>query len=72
MVPSPKATPHVLLGHNAFSKGEKTKRRSVADRPGLVVAFRDQQKYISPSDDIMSPATQKLNAYKSKHFSTAK
>ncbi|KAH7122587.1 hypothetical protein B0J11DRAFT_569377 [Dendryphion nanum] len=26
-----------------------------------------QQQYISPSDEIMSPATQKLNAFRNKH-----
>ncbi|KAF2174475.1 hypothetical protein K469DRAFT_708713 [Zopfia rhizophila CBS 207.26] len=26
-----------------------------------------QQNYISPSDEIMSPATQKLNAFRNKH-----
>lgn len=29
---------------------------------------RSGQKYVSPSDTIMSPCTAKLNAYKSKHF----
>ncbi len=29
---------------------------------------RSSQKYVSPSDTIMSPCTAKLNAYKSKHF----
>ncbi len=29
---------------------------------------RSNQKYVSPSDTIMSPCTAKLNAYKSKHF----
>jgi hypothetical protein len=31
-------------------------------------AFRNQQTYISPSDTIMSPATQKLAAFKNKHI----
>ncbi|CAA9957866.1 hypothetical protein CFE70_001429 [Pyrenophora teres f. teres 0-1] len=26
-----------------------------------------EQKFVSPSDDIMSPATQKLQAFKTKH-----
>lgn len=26
-----------------------------------------QQTYVSPSDEIMSPATQKLNAFRNKH-----
>lgn len=30
---------------------------------------RAQQTYISPSDNIQSPATQKLNAFKSKQMS---
>ncbi|KAF2205170.1 hypothetical protein GQ43DRAFT_477626 [Delitschia confertaspora ATCC 74209] len=28
---------------------------------------QDQQTYVSPSDEIMSPATQKLNAFRNKH-----
>ncbi|KAF2474072.1 uncharacterized protein BDR25DRAFT_301571 [Lindgomyces ingoldianus] len=28
---------------------------------------QNQQNYISPSDEIMSPATQKLNAFRNKH-----
>ncbi|USP78699.1 hypothetical protein yc1106_05973 [Curvularia clavata] len=28
---------------------------------------KQDQKYVSPSDDIMSPATQKLQAFKTKH-----
>jgi hypothetical protein len=31
-------------------------------------AFRNQQTYVSPSDTIMSPATQKLAAFKNKHI----
>jgi hypothetical protein len=31
-------------------------------------AFRNQQAYVSPSDTIMSPATQKLAAFKNKHI----
>jgi hypothetical protein len=31
-------------------------------------AFRHQQTYVSPSDTIMSPATQKLAAFKNKHI----
>jgi hypothetical protein len=30
--------------------------------------FRNQQAYISPSDTIQSPATQKLAAFKNKHI----
>jgi hypothetical protein len=32
------------------------------------LAFRNQQAYISPSDTIMSPATQKLAAFRNKHI----
>jgi hypothetical protein len=32
------------------------------------LAFSNQQTYISPSDTIMSPATQKLAAFKNKHI----
>lgn len=28
---------------------------------------RRAQQYVSPSDEIMSPATQKLQAFKTKH-----
>ena len=28
----------------------------------------DQHAYVSPSDNIMSPATQKLAAFKNKHL----
>ncbi|KAI9700335.1 MAG: hypothetical protein M1836_002350 [Candelina mexicana] len=31
-----------------------------------------QQTYISPSDNIMSPCTQKLSVMKNKHFTKAK
>ncbi|KAI9760203.1 MAG: hypothetical protein M4579_001819 [Chaenotheca gracillima] len=30
------------------------------------------QKYISPSDNIMSPCTEKLSAYRNKHFKKIK
>ncbi|KAJ9642830.1 hypothetical protein H2201_005413 [Coniosporium apollinis] len=33
---------------------------------------QNQQTYVSPSDNIMSPATQKLNAFKSKQVNTMK
>ena len=32
------------------------------------MGYRSQQKYISPSDTIMSPCTAKLSAYKNKQF----
>lgn len=33
---------------------------------------KDGQKYVSPSDNIMSPATAKLNAFKNKQVGKAK
>ncbi|MCJ1371610.1 hypothetical protein MMC20_002829 [Loxospora ochrophaea] len=33
---------------------------------------KSKQTYVSPSDNIMSPCTAKLSAYKNKHFMKAK
>ncbi|KZF22618.1 hypothetical protein L228DRAFT_268005 [Xylona heveae TC161] len=44
-------------------------------RQMLEARMKDQPNepsYVSPSDNIMSPCTQKLSAYKNKHFSKVK
>ncbi|EUC49018.1 hypothetical protein COCMIDRAFT_2086 [Bipolaris oryzae ATCC 44560] len=54
----------------AMESPEKTKIKSLEyHRQVLHSRLDDKQesKYVSPSDDIMSPATQKLQAFKTKH-----
>ena len=48
-------------------KSAKTKIRSRVKKIAQKLR-RIQQTYISPSDGILSPATQKLAAFKSKHM----
>ena len=48
-------------------KSEKSKFRSRVKKIAQKLC-RIQQTYISPSDGILSPATQKLAAFKSKHM----
>ena len=47
----------ILMGVYYFGQGQ-----------GLMIMQRGKQVYISPSDAVLSPCTQKLSAYKGKSF----
>lgn len=68
--PSPvKEKPKSLEYHRQVLESRLKNEQSVGESPvneGSNNARRTQQ-YISPSDEIMSPATQKLNAFRNKH-----
>ena len=50
----------------AVESVQPKKKNTIADPKRLL--NRIQQTYISPSDTILSPATQKLAAFKNKHL----
>jgi len=57
----------VLENKPGYQKSEKSKLASRVKKIAQKLC-RIQSTYISPSDGILSPATQKLAAFKSKHM----
>ncbi|KAL2760774.1 hypothetical protein ACRALDRAFT_1066774 [Sodiomyces alcalophilus JCM 7366] len=59
--------------HNGAAEDENKKPIHLHQTTGLTRDPRDRTKqYISPSDNIMSPCTAKLNAFRSKKIGKAK
>ncbi|KAG8424577.1 hypothetical protein J3458_001354 [Metarhizium acridum] len=61
------AETYVLLSSPASARGRLGPRAAAASRLADA-AFRTKQ-YVSPSDNIMSPCTAKINALRNKHAS---
>ncbi|KHO00339.1 Spo12 [Metarhizium album ARSEF 1941] len=66
------AEPYALLSSPAAALGRPPRPSAAAAASSSADAASRTKQYVSPSDNIMSPCTAKINALRNKHASKAK